>query len=424
MRRAEGILALAILALTLPAAAADPIPPYESSPAERDFITRHWGGAIPPQGRAPERFSPIERSLQPEACGACHPLQFGDWQTSLHSKSMGPGIAGQLVEMARREPAAARSCSRCHAPVAEQRDTLYEAGRLVPNPDFDPALQTRGIICASCHVRGHEHFGPPRRDGSMANRAPRRQLPHGGVTRTSAFLRAEFCASCHQFGRDGLALNGTPLENTYEEWKKSPAARRGLQCQNCHMPDRRHLWRGIHDREMVRTGLAITLRSDKRRYRVGELARLSGVSPRTIDFYTSFGLLQPAMRSRGGHRLYGEDAPSRVQAIRALRARGLSPGSVEERVIGRQVPLDLSHEIADTRIQPGGRFTFPYVRRLMAARLRLRVTVIVLPDEFYTRFFDALLAAGAGEGEAKIREALAATRRSPYTLYANELPLT
>jgi hypothetical protein len=93
-------------------------------------------------------------------------------------------------------------------------------------------------------------------------------------------------------------------------------------------------------------------------------------------------------------------------------------------VIGRQVPLDLSHEIADTRIQPGGRFTFPYTRRLMAAGLRLRMTVTVLPDEFYTRFFDALLAAGAGEGEAEIREALEATRRSSYTLYDNELPLT
>jgi hypothetical protein len=56
--------------------------------------------------------------------------------------------------------------------------------------------------------------------------------------------------------------------------------------------------------------------------------------------------------------------------------------------------------------------------------LRLRVTVTVLPDEFYTRFFDALLAAGAGEGEAQIREALEATRRSSYTLYAKEVPLT
>jgi hypothetical protein len=99
-------------------------------------------------------------------------------------------------------------------------------------------------------------------------------------------------------------------------------------------------------------------------------------------------------------------------------------GSVEARVIARRVPLDLSREIADTRIPPGGRFTLDYARRLEAVGLKLRVTVTVLPDEFYTRFFEALLAAGAGAGEAEIREALEATRRSAYTLYVKELPLT
>jgi len=34
------------------------------------------------------------------------------------------------------------------------------------------------------------------------------------------------------------------------------------------------------------------------------------------------------------------------------------------------------------------------------------------------------MAAGAGEGEAQIREALEATRRSAYTLYVKELALT
>ena len=46
------------------------------------------------------------------------------------------------------------------------------------------------------------------------------------------------------------------------------------------------------------------------------------------------------------------------------------------------------------------------------------------PDEFSTRFFEALLAAGAGEREAQIREALEATRRSAHTLSVKELPLT
>jgi hypothetical protein len=158
---AARLVVVALLALALPADAADPVPrpgglsPGWLSKAEREFLEKHWRRAIPPRGPAPARFSPIELSLQPEACGACHPVQFGDWQASLHSKSMGPGVAGQLVEMARREPAAARSCSPCHAPVAEQRPALVDARGVVSNPDFDLALQFPGR-----HLRDLPRAGP------------------------------------------------------------------------------------------------------------------------------------------------------------------------------------------------------------------------------------------------------------------------
>src|SRR6266436_3896370 len=182
------------------------------------FVARHWRTPLRPQGPAPARFTPLEASLAPEACGTCHPAQLADWRTSTHAAAMGPGVAGQLA-----------------------------------------ALRARGIPCAACHVRGHERFGPPRRDGSLAAAAPRETLPHGGVTRTPAYLASEFCRGCHQFGPEGYALNGTLLENTYAEWKASRFAAAGVQCQDCHMPDRRHLWRGIHDADMVRGGLTITL---------------------------------------------------------------------------------------------------------------------------------------------------------------------
>jgi propanediol dehydratase small subunit len=114
------------------------------------------------------------------------------------------------------------------------------------------------------------------------------------------------------------------------------------------------------------------------------------------------------------------DAPAAEQRPELVDARG----AVANPDFDRQVPLDLSREISDTRIPPGGRFTLKYAGRLETAGLKLRVTVTVLPDEFYTRFFEALLAAGSGEGEAQIREALEATRRSAYTLYVKELSLT
>src|SRR5207247_1310252 len=133
-------------------------------------------------------------------------------------------------------------------------------------------LAPQGPPCAGCHVRRHERFGPPRRDGSLASGAPRETLPHGGVTRTPAFLKSEFCRDCHQFTPDGFALNGKLLENTYNEWKASRFAREGVQCQDCHMPARRHRWRGIHDAEMVRSGLTISAKADAPRYQPGDVA--------------------------------------------------------------------------------------------------------------------------------------------------------
>jgi hypothetical protein len=50
--------------------------------------------------------------------------------------------------------------------------------------------------------------------------------------------------------------------------------------------------------------------------------------------------------------------------------------------------------------------------------------VIVEPDAFYVRFFDALLRQGARRGEAQIREALDAARLLPFTVFERELRLT
>lgn len=238
--------------------------------ADRTFLQRHWRRPIAPQGVPPARFSALERSLAPASCGTCHPAQLADWTTSLHARSMGPGVAGQLVELMRTDPESGRLCLSCHAPLAEQQPDIERGKRFVANPAFETGLQHAGLVCAACHVRGHERFGPPRRDGSLTGSAPPESLPHNGVTRTPVFQRSDFCASCHQFTADGFELNGKLLQNTYEEWKRSGAARAGRQCQDCHMPDRRHLWRGIHDPDMVRSGVEISLTTDRRTYRPGE----------------------------------------------------------------------------------------------------------------------------------------------------------
>jgi len=373
------------------------------------FLSRHWRLPIPAQGAPPASFSPLEASLQPESCGTCHPAQLADWRTSLHARAMGPGVKGQLVDMLATDPAATLQCYTCHAPLTEQQEKLLDPrGTVRPNPAFDARLQATGISCAACHVREHRRFGPPRRDGSLGSPAAQAGLPHNGATRTPAFLRAEFCRDCHQFPADGSALNGKLLQDTYNEWSAGPFAAAGVSCQDCHMPDRRHLWRGIHDPDMVRSGVTLAVATDKPRYRPGDrLAATVTLTNRRVGhafptYVTPRVLVRAELRDREGH---------------------LVPGSPEERTIGREVPLDLSRELRDTRLLPGASLTLAYRRGLDRPGLRLRVVVTVEPDHFYTRFFEATLRQ-PGRGASHLREALAAARRSRFVLYEREVPLT
>jgi hypothetical protein len=375
-----------------------------SPQAVEDFVARHWRQPLAPQGAPPASYSPLEASLAPESCGTCHPAQLADWKSSVHAASLGPGVAGQLVEMLESDPAAALGCQNCHAPLAEQRPLVrdpHDARALVPNALFDPALRPRGLVCAGCHVRAHERFAPPRRDGSIANTVSPGRLPHGGATRTPAFLRSEFCRDCHQFKPDGFALNGKPLENTYAEWQASRFARAGVQCQDCHMPDRRHLWRGIHDPGMVKSGVTIELVREAVPDAVAATLRV-----------TNTGV---------GHAFPTYVTPLVVLAAELVDAGGrLLAGTREEHVIGRQIELDLSRELTDTRLSPGAHAELRYRRRLTAGT-RARFSVLVYPDAFYTAFFETLLRQGAGRGTAQIEEALAATRRSWFPIFVEEI---
>ncbi len=59
-------------------------------------------------------------------------------------------------------------------------------------------------------------------------------------------------------------------------------------------------------------------------WKVGELAKRTGVSVRALHHYDEIGLLSPSHRSEAGYRLYAEADVVRLQQIRSLRALGLS----------------------------------------------------------------------------------------------------
>ncbi|AZS86842.1 MerR family transcriptional regulator [Streptomyces griseoviridis] len=63
--------------------------------------------------------------------------------------------------------------------------------------------------------------------------------------------------------------------------------------------------------------------------RIGELARRTGVSERSLRYYESKGLLA-ADRTPGGHRDYPEAAVDRVIRIQELFAAGLHSGPIAQ----------------------------------------------------------------------------------------------
>ncbi len=91
--------------------------------------------------------------------------------------------------------------------------------------------------------------------------------------------------------------------------------------------------------------------------KVGELAKRSGLTVRTLHHFDQIGLLSPQARSEAGYRLYGRVDVARLHGIQALRQLGLSlkdiasmlagDGATLPVIVARQIRA-LDHEISQT----------------------------------------------------------------------------
>jgi DNA-binding transcriptional MerR regulator len=104
--------------------------------------------------------------------------------------------------------------------------------------------------------------------------------------------------------------------------------------------------------------------------RIGELARLTGVSARSLRYYEQQGLLR-STRSGGGQRHYTAADVTRVQIIRQLFDAGLG-----SKVIAQLLPCvdsvdaDVAQEAFSTMVREHGRLTAD-ITRLVEARAAL-----------------------------------------------------
>lgn len=384
-----------------------------------DFFKAYWQRPIPLQGPAPSSFSDKEASLTPEACGSCHTRQYADWKESLHSKAMGPGPWGQIIDLTRNSPEEAIQCMTCHAPLSEQSPRVAtasngEKGPYEKNPYFDSQLQLKGIACAACHVRQHQRFGPPKDEEAIATKYPTNMPNHGGVQRTLYFEKAEFCRDCHQFDPENSALvNGKPLQDTYREWQNSIWGRDGAACQDCHMPGRRHLWKGIHDKEWVKEGVRID----------AELKTAGSVPGNPVAL--SVGITNAAV----GHKFPTYITPKIFIRTALLSNRGkVVPGTMQEKIIGWDVRFEGGEwkERFDTRIPPGEKVESIFRWAAPIEAKKIRAWVEVHPDHFYhNHFYPAYLQDNSisAEGRRLIQKALEESGRTSYVLFEKVVQL-
>jgi hypothetical protein len=170
-------------------------------------------------------------------CGECHVDQYAQWNGSMHSRAHQDSIYLAFAELARAEGGDTlyKFCSSCHAPLAVATGEI---------PGGEATFLTdEGVTCDVCHnvqkIRPIQGTGGANasivleqgetRYGPLADAADN---PNHKSAHSELHTKSELCSACHTLLHP---TNGLAIENTYEEWKKSPYAKAGIQCQDCHM---------------------------------------------------------------------------------------------------------------------------------------------------------------------------------------------
>lgn len=190
------------------------------------------------------------------ACGGCHPKHYREWSVSQHAYAqMSPvfnAMHGKILKLTNGTNG--DFCIRCHTPVGMN----LKEKEFMSNIDRHPTSR-EGITCIVCH-RLNQPYGKlsgrlaivegdvtqpiygPVGDNAELNKAIKKgglitdpekagRKIHGQVSPFFQLNTSGFCGSCH----DVTLVNGFRLEEAFSEYKNSPAAKKGISCQDCHM---------------------------------------------------------------------------------------------------------------------------------------------------------------------------------------------
>jgi hypothetical protein len=188
------------------------------------------------------------------ACANCHAAIHDEWAASGHARAATgkhfrnlytgddwhgrPGVGWGLLT---QYEAGSGVCASCHVPSLSAGDPARFDLRELSDP-----VASRGVHCDYCHKiagvgdgtlglsHGNFNLRLLRPDPAEPERqlflGPLDDVDRGEDSFSPLYRRSRYCASCHE----GVVF-GVPVYTTWSEWQDSPAGRRGVQCQQCHM---------------------------------------------------------------------------------------------------------------------------------------------------------------------------------------------
>lgn len=191
-------------------------------------------------------------------CRTCHPDQYREWSMSQHSYAqLSPVLqAMQGLILKLTNGSNGDFCIRCHNPVGMNLGEPLFMSSIDRHP-----TSREGVTCVVCH-RLDKNYG--KLSGRLAivegslfspvygptgnaelkrvleNRNQYRVITdpkeqgrgiHTDVEQLPAISTSAFCGTCH----DVTLADNLRLEEAFSEWKNSPAGKRGVTCQDCHM---------------------------------------------------------------------------------------------------------------------------------------------------------------------------------------------
>lgn len=161
-------------------------------------------------------------------CASCHGEIYGKWKDSMHSQSISDPIfkTAYMEAYLASKGEAKKLCMRCHAPA------VYLNG----DYDLDEPITTEGVTCHFCHsvedVKPlHEKPFTLKIGRTIRGPSGTGETDYHTSVKSVIHGRSELCAGCHEYEAGGIKIMGT-----YSEWKNGPYAKKGIQCQGCHMP--------------------------------------------------------------------------------------------------------------------------------------------------------------------------------------------